>query len=67
VRFPNLWVSTSLNESNRELLVYAAGGARGAVCKKTWSVGGAASCGSGKEATGLSNITDGAAMNCAGV
>ena len=43
------------------------GGARGEVCEKTGPVAKTASFGSGMEATGFNNDTDGATTNPAGV
>src|SRR5260221_12060995 len=60
VRCPllNLAVSATGCESGRSLGVYAAGGARGAVCEKTGPVAGIASFGSGRGANGFSNEKD---------
>jgi len=67
VRRTNPCVSAAIYESERELLVYAAGGARGEVCEKSGPVAGTMSSGSGKEAIGFSKETDGATSNCTGV
>src|SRR3984893_2441100 len=57
VRYPKLWVSAALFESGRNLVVYAEGGARGAICEKAGPVAGATSSSNAKAAIGWRTAT----------